>query len=118
MKLNRITIMVRDLEKSIEFYTKIAKLELQANLRTPMGKIAFLADSEEATKLELIEFKGFEKADVSGLVLSFHVEGSLEEFYSVVFNAGYEPSDIFEMPPKPKHFRVKDPDGIIVEFSK
>lgn len=118
MELNRITIMVRDIEKSIEFYTKIAKLEVQAKLEPPMGKIAFLSNGEDEIKLELVEFKGFEKVETKGLVLSFHVEGSLEEFYSVVINAGYKPSDIFEMPPKPKHFKMEDPDGVLIEFSK
>lgn len=109
--------MVRDLEKSVDFYTKIAKLQVQANLKLPMGKIVFLANEEGETRLELVDFKGVEKVETKGLVLSFHVEGSLEEFYSTVVNAGYTPSDIFDMAPKPKHFKLKDPDGIIIEFS-
>lgn len=117
MELNRITIMVRDIEKSIDFYTKIAGLEVQAKLEHPMGKIAFLSNSDNGIKLELVEFRGFEKVETKGLVLSFHVEGSLEEFYSIVINAGYQPSDIFEMPPKPKHFKMQDPDGVLIEFS-
>lgn len=43
MKLNYITLMVRDLEKSVDFYTKIAKLQVQANLKLPMGKIVFFS---------------------------------------------------------------------------
>ncbi|NMB30182.1 MAG: VOC family protein, partial [Clostridiales bacterium] len=30
---------------------------------------------------------------------------------------GYSPSEIISMEPKPRHFTVADPDGIIVEFS-
>lgn len=117
MKLNYITLMVRDLEESVKFYTKLAGLKVEANLKLPMGKIVFLSNEKGETKLELVDFKGVEKVETKGIVLSFHVEGSLEEFYSIVVNAGYKPSDIFDMAPKPKHFKLRDPDGIIVEFS-
>lgn len=48
--------------------------------------------------------------------MSFSAKGKLEELREKVFALGYSPSEIVERAPKPKHFTVADPDGIIVEF--
>lgn len=118
MKLNYITIMVRNLEKSLEFYKELALLNVVNQIELPIGKINFLSDGKDSTMLELIEFKNDEKVETKGMVMSFLVTEALENVHSKAVKLGYHPSDIINQDPKPKHFIVKDPDGIIIEFSE
>lgn len=116
MKLNFITFMVRDIKASVAFYQELAGLRVVNRMRPPAGEIVFLANGEGETMLELIEFEGVEKAEAKGLVMSFAAEGELEALREKTCALGYAPSEIIAGGPKPAHFTVADPDGIIVEF--
>ena len=54
MKLNYITIMVRDIKKSLDFYCGFLSLKVVSELNPPQGRIAFVADQKGDTMLELI----------------------------------------------------------------
>ena len=54
MKLNFITIFVQDLERSVSFYQTVAGLQVVRRLQPAVGEIAFLANQEGETMLELI----------------------------------------------------------------
>ncbi|MFQ9924049.1 MAG: VOC family protein [Beduini sp.] len=116
MKLNYLTIMVRDIEKSVAFYQELAELKVIREMNPGAGKIVFLANQEGQTMLELIQFDHADKVLIKGMVMSFEVKENLEEIREKAIVKGYSPSEIIEKGPKPKHFRVQDPDGIIVEF--
>lgn len=118
MRLNFITIMVRNMEKSLIFYQELVGLQVINRMSLEKGKIVFLANSKEETMLELIEFKGEEKVRTEGLVMSYSAEEPLEDIREKALELGYSPSDIVEQGMKPKHFTVEDPDGIAVEFIK
>ena len=96
MKLGYITVMVRDLERSLTFYQELAQLQVMRRFRPGPGA---------------------EHVCTRGLVVSFAAEGSLEGLRQKAAELGYEPSEIVDHPPKPRHFIVSDPDGITVEFS-
>lgn len=117
MKLNYLTFMVRDIKKSIAFYQDLAGLKIINRIDTDAGEIAFLANEKGETMIELIEFVGVEKVTTKGMVMSFAVEGELDALREKAIELGYSPSEIISMDPKPKHFTVADPDGIVVEFS-
>lgn len=116
MKLNFITFMVRDIEKSTAFYKELAGLQVVRRLSPEAGEIVFLANEKGETMLELIEFEGAEKVTARGMVLSFTAKGSLEELREKAAALGYSPSEIIALGPKPRHFTVFDPDEITVEF--
>lgn len=116
MKLNFITIMVRDMAKSLIFYGELAGLKIVNHMDMEKGKIVFVANSREETMLELIEFKDQEKVQAKGMVMSYLVKEPLEEIREKAIKLGYLPSAIIEQGQKPKHFTVEDPDGIAVEF--
>lgn len=116
MKLNFITFMVRDIEKSITFYQELVGLQVVNRMNTEAGEIVFLANEKGATMLELIEFEGVEKVATKGMVMSFSADKELEELREKAIALGYSPSEIFTEGPKPKHFTVIDPDGIVIEF--
>ena len=44
MKLGYITVMVRDLERSLAFYQELAQLQVVRRFRPGPGEIAFLAN--------------------------------------------------------------------------
>lgn len=117
MKLNFITFMVRDINKSVAFYQELAGLQIINRISPGAGEIVFLANEKGETMLELIEFANVEKVVAKGMVLSFSAEDELEGLRDKAITLGYFPSEIIEQGPKPKHFTVADPDGIIVEFS-
>ena len=118
MKLGYITVMVRDLERSLAFYQELAQLQVVRRFRPGPGEIAFLAHGVGETMLELVAVPDAEKVCAQGLVASFAAEGSLEGLRQKAAELGYAPSEIFDHPPKPRHFTVPDPDGITVEFSE
>ncbi len=117
MKLNYITFMVRDIESSLDFYKGLAGLHETRRISLEAGEIVFLANVKDETMLELIEFNGMEKVETKGMVMSFLTDTELEELRAKAVTLGYSPSEIVVRGPKPKHFTVTDPDGIVVEFS-
>ena len=118
MKLNYITIMVRDIEKSLDFYCGLFSLKVVRELNPPQGKIVFVADQKGDTMLELIQFEQVEKVMTRGLVFSFLAKRSLAGLKEQAQEMGYLTSEILAQPPKPAHFTVTDPDGLIIEISE
>lgn len=116
MKLNYLTFMIRDLEQSISFYCQLAGLHVLRRFNPGRGEIAFLANAEGETMLELIQFDDTEKVMAKGLILSFSVCENLSQLRTLAIESGYNPSEIISGGPKPDYFTVPDPDGIIVEF--
>lgn len=118
MKLNYITIMVRDIQKSIAFYSELVGLKIQSRFKpNEIGEIAFMVNEEGETMLELIEFKDVEKVSAIGMVMSYTSAEPLNTLQKKAADLGYNPTEIIYSNPKPAHFRVTDPDGIVVEFS-
>lgn len=117
MKLNYMTFMIRDIEKTIHFYQDLVGLKVINRFNPGMGEIVFLQNEDEETMLEFIQFDDAEKVSVKGMVMSFKADDSLEELRKKFASAGFEPSAIIDQKPKPAHFTVEDPDGVVVEFS-
>ena len=116
MKLNYITILVRDLDKSLKFYTELTELQVIRKINPPVGEIVFLANDDGETMLELAKIEGVDAVETKSLALSFLCD-DLEKTHSKSIELGYKPSEIFNNPPKPKYFNLPDPDGIMIEFS-
>ena len=68
MKFGFITIMVRDLEKSVLFYEKLAGLKVLNRFNPGLGEIVFMANGEGETMLELISFENVPKVEVKSMV--------------------------------------------------
>ena len=93
MKLNYITIMVRDLKKSLDFYCGLISLKPIKELNPPQGKIVFLANQQGDTMLELIQFEQAEKVTSTGMVFSFLAKKPLTELKEQSETMGYLTSD-------------------------
>lgn len=117
MKLNYITFMVRDIEKTIAFYQNLAGLKIVRRFNPGIGEIVFMANSENETNLEFIHIENTPKVQTSGMIVSFQTDDNLQELREKGIAMGYKPSGIVNLPPKPAHFTLADPDDIEVEFS-
>ncbi len=116
MKLNFITMMVRNLEKSLAFYEGLVGLQKVNAISLDAGEIVFLANSKGETMIELIEFPDVEKIATKGLFMSYTATAPLEEIRQKALDMGYSPSEIFTEGTKPNYFTLTDPDGVVVEF--
>jgi lactoylglutathione lyase len=116
MKLNFITLMVRDIEKSVAFYQQLAGLEVLNRLSLSTGEIVFLANRNGETMLELAQFDGGEKVSTKGMFICFSAGEKLVELRGKAVKLGYFPSEIIVGGPAPNHFTISDRDGITVEF--
>lgn len=117
MKLNYITIMVKDIEKSVMFYEQMVGLKVIRTMHPGNGKIVFMANEKDDTMLELIQFEDVETVSVKGMVMSYTSDIPLEALRKKACELGYSPTEIIDQGPKPKYFRVCDPDGVCIEFS-
>jgi lactoylglutathione lyase len=116
MKFCWCTVSVRDMEKSIAFYTKVVGLPVQRRFTAGSGlEICFLGDGE--TKVELISAPAPSAAGHSeGVTLGFLV-ASLEAQMEVSAQHGY-PVERGPIQPNPsmRFCYVRDPDGVPVQF--
>lgn len=117
MKLGYMTFRVRDIEKSIHFYQELVGLKVIRRFNPGMGEIAFVANEENETMLEFIQFEEEEKVETKGMVMSFSANEELNTLREKARLMGLEPTEIIAEGVKPAYFQVCDPDGIIVEFS-
>ena len=121
MKLSTITIMVRDMDKTIAFYRELAGLKVIRRFSpgaSDPSDIAFMPDADGDTALEFIQDAEAEKVVARNLTLGFAARGALDELRAKAVHMGFSPTEIISRPPKPLYFALSDPDGIRVEFRK
>jgi len=117
MKYVWTTIMVKDLEKSLEFYRDFIGLKVNRRFASgPNQEIVFLGDGE--TEVELIENKQESFTAGNAISLGFAVE-SLDETIKLLKEKSINiVSEIIEPNPTIKFIYVLDPNGVKVQFSE
>ena len=118
MKLNYITIFVKNLEKTLHFYTELVNLKVVNRIHLPQGEIAFCTNKEEETMLEFIQFPHVKPIHTSHMIFSFLTDISLELLREQMISLGYTPSEIINQPPKSPYLKVHDTNGIEIEFTQ
>lgn len=116
MKFCWTTIMVKDMEASLAFYTEVLGLKVNRQYQAgPDAKIAFLGEGD--TEVELICNTG--KPEVhygDDISMGFEVQ-SLEEVLSLLKQKGIDPiTDILKPNPHVQFFYVRDPNGLKIQF--
>lgn len=121
MKFLHTMIRVKDIEKSLKFYTELFGLELAKEMRLEDATLYFLSDKEGYTQIELTHNDetpedGYEIGTGFGH-FAFEVE-SMDEFTKKLHDFGgeylYEPFNLSK-----HNFKiafVKDPDGYEIEL--
>ena len=117
MHFLHLTFMVRDIEKSVKFYEEFVGLEIQRRFSAGEGEIAFLADKDGATQIELVYMPKGVKVETKGMTVCFQTE-YLDDVLKKAQDKGFNPSDIRQPDPQNRYFYVYDPDGISIEFKQ
>lgn len=117
LSLNWITLRVRDLEASLNFYHGILKLPLQRRFESRGKQIAMLG-REEQPKLELIQGNDSALKLECGVSVGFEVE-SLDDAMEYLQSLGI-PIARGPIAPNPylRFFYVVDPDGFEVQMAE
>jgi len=114
MKLTHITLSVKDMEKSVQFYRDIIGLPIRRRFVSGESEIVFLGEGE--TMIELINNKN--NADVAfdaSVSLGFQVE-SLSDAKAFLAKNSVAVGDVIQPNPNVKFAFAKDPDGLSVQF--
>lgn len=116
MKLAHVTIMVKNLEESLDFYQKIVGLPITDRLQTgPDQEIVFLGEGE--TLIELIYNKNLEKLYIGqDISIGFSVD-NLDKTMEFINNNGLELlTEVIQPNEMTRFFFILDPNGLKVQF--
>lgn len=116
MKFCWSTLMVKDLEKSLNFYQEIIGLKLDRRFNAGPGmEIAFLGDGE--TKVELVHNEANPEINVGkDISWGFEVD-SLDECLAFIQEKGIPIlSGPIQPNPHTRFFFITDPNGLKIQF--
>ncbi len=116
MKLCWVTLYVKDMQKSVEFYEEVVGLEVQRTFSIGEGKhFTFLGNGE--TEIELIQDETVEDINVgTSISLGFEV-ANVEAKIEFIRDKGLEvQGGPFSPNPSIVFFYVLDPDGLKIQF--
>lgn len=117
MQFVHLTIMARNLEASIEFYTMMAELKIARRFYAGPGEIAFLTNADGETEIELVAMPEGQKFEGKGLTVCFETD-KLDVMHQMAEEKGLNPSEIRNPNPKSRYFYVYDPNGVSVEIKQ
>ena len=115
MKIIHMTIYASDIERSIDFYQKIAGLSIVREKKAGENRVVFLNDGTQDFCLELA--KGNEQMHFDGKCISMGIAcEDLEKERERLTGLGFEPGDVISPRPDVRFFFISDPDGFQVQF--
>lgn len=114
MRLKHVTFMVRDIDRSIEFYETMAGLKVERRFQAGPAELAFLTNGSGETEIELVSRPGV-KFEGKGMFLCFETE-ELEKMHELAEKKGLNPSAIQDPGDDTCYFYVYDPDGVSVQL--
>ena len=115
MHIKHVTLMVKDLEKSLEFYETITELTISRRSKAGPGEIAFLTNGSGETEIELVCMPQGQKFEGKGMFICFETD-KLDALHKLVQERGLNPSAIQNPGDDTRYFYVYDPDGVSVQF--
>lgn len=117
MFFKQFTIMVRNLEKSIAFYETFAELTVIRRFQSGPAELAFLANKEGETEIELVYAPQMQAFEGKGFFICFLTD-RLDEVHKLALSQGLNASDIRTPDAENRYFYVYDPDGVSVQFKQ
>jgi len=115
MHIKHVTLMVKNLEESIEFYETITELTISRRFTAGPGEIAFLTNGRGETEIELLFMPQGQKFEGKGMFICFETD-KLDEMHKIAKERGLEPSDIQNLDDQTRYFYVYDPNGVSVQL--
>lgn len=117
MFFRQFTIIVRNIEKSIEFYESITGLKISRRFQEGNGEIAFLANQSGETEIELVQMPGMQQFEGKGFFICF-ITDHLNEMHEQATAKRLNPSSIRTPDARSRYFYVYDPDGVSVQLKQ
>jgi len=115
MHIKHVTIMVRNIEKSIEFYETMTGLTISRRFTAGPAELAFLTNGSGETEIELVCRPEGQKFEGKGMFICFETD-KLDEMHELAQNKGLNPSAIQNPGDDTRYFYVYDPDGVSVQL--
>jgi len=115
MHMKHVTIMVKNLEKSIEFYETMTGLTISRRFHAGPGELAFLTNGNGETEIELVCMPQGQKFEGKGMFICFETD-KLEEMHKLARDRGLNPSEIQDPGDQTRYFYMYDPDGVSVQL--
>lgn len=117
MRLKHISFMVRDIEKSIHFYERMAKLKLERRFTVDPAELAFMSTGDGQTEIEFIAMPEAQTFEGKGMFLCFEItDTEVDNLREAAKVEGLNPSAIKVPGDGSRYFYVYDPDGVSVQF--
>ena len=117
MHFKQLTLMVKNLEESIEFYETITELTISKRFKAGPGEIAFLTNGSGETEIELVCMPQMQKFEGKGFFICF-ITDKLDAMHKFAQTQGLNPSDIRKPDTENRYFYVYDPDGVSVQLKQ
>lgn len=121
MRFLHVMIRVKDLEKSLDFYTKLLDMNMVRTIMLEDAALYFLSDEDGQTQIELTANfdtpeNGYENGNAFGH-FAFEVD-SMDEFTKKLHSFGYEYlyEPFYMREAGSKIAFIKDPDGNEIEI--
>lgn len=121
MRFLHVMIRVKDLEKSLDFYTKLLDMNMVRTIMLEDAALYFLSDEDGQTQIELTANfdtpeNGYENGNAFGH-FAFEVD-SMDEFTKKLHAHGYEYlyEPFYMIEAGSKIAFIKDPDGNEIEI--
>lgn len=115
MRIKHVTFMVRDIEKSVEFYETITELKISRRFTSGTAELAFLTNGSGETEIELVSRPEGHKFEGKGMLICFETD-KLDEMHKLTEEKGLNPSAIYDPGDDTRYFYVYDPDGVSVQL--
>jgi len=115
MHIKHVTLMVKNLEESIEFYETITELTISRKFKAEPGEIAFLTNGNGETEIELVCMPQGQKFEGKGMFICFETD-KLDEMHKLAHERGLNPSAIQNPGDQTSYFYVYDPNGVSVQL--
>lgn len=115
MHIKHITLRVKNLEQSIQFYETITELAVSHRISAGPAEIAFMSNGEDETEIELLHIPQGQTFDGKGMFICFSSD-NLDVKHKLAVDLGLKPSPIQDPGDQTRYFYVYDPDGVSVQL--
>ena len=115
MKMMHVTLYVKDIDASIEFYRTVAGFSIVNEKRSGENRVVFLNDGSQDFCLELA--KGYGDMVFEGKCISLGLAcEDLEAERKRLADLGIEVGEVISPRPDVHFFFITDPDGFTIQF--